>query len=33
MVLGFAGCAILAFVLTMLTIRTSSEPVVGAPAE
>lgn len=33
MVLGFAVCAILAFILTQLTIRTTVTPVVGAPAE
>ena len=33
MVLGFAACAILAFVLTQVTIRTTATPVVGAPAE
>lgn len=33
MVLGFAVCAILAFILTQATIRTTVTPVVGAPAE
>ncbi|ODT14832.1 MAG: Bcr/CflA family drug resistance efflux transporter [Kaistia sp. SCN 65-12] len=33
MVLGFAVCAILAFILTQVTIRTTVTPVVGAPAE
>jgi DHA1 family bicyclomycin/chloramphenicol resistance-like MFS transporter len=33
MVLGFAICAIAAFVLTQVTIRTTVTPVVGAPAE
>ncbi|OEO28820.1 Bcr/CflA family drug resistance efflux transporter [Devosia insulae DS-56] len=33
MVLGFAICAILAFILTQVTIRTTVTPVVGAPAE
>ncbi|WP_055045121.1 multidrug effflux MFS transporter [Devosia sp. A16] len=33
MVLGFAACAILAFILTQVTIRTTVTPVVGAPAE
>jgi len=33
MVVGFAICAILAFILTQLTIRTTVTPVVGAPAE
>jgi len=33
MVTAFAICAIAAFVLTQVTIRTTSTPVVGAPAE
>jgi DHA1 family bicyclomycin/chloramphenicol resistance-like MFS transporter len=33
MVMGFAVCAVLAFVLTQVTIRTTTTPVVGAPAE
>jgi DHA1 family bicyclomycin/chloramphenicol resistance-like MFS transporter len=33
MVLGFAICAVLAFLLTQVTIRTTVTPVVGAPAE
>lgn len=33
MVLGFAVCAVLAFLLTQVTIRTTTTPVVGAPAE
>ncbi|HEY9010690.1 MAG TPA: multidrug effflux MFS transporter [Devosia sp.] len=33
MVIGFAICAVLAFVLTQITIRTASTPAVGAPAE
>jgi DHA1 family bicyclomycin/chloramphenicol resistance-like MFS transporter len=33
MVLGFAVCAVLAFLLTQVTIRTTVTPVVGAPAE
>ena len=33
MVTGFAVCAVAAFILTQVTIRTTDIPVVGAPAE
>lgn len=33
MVTAFAICAIAAFILTQVTIRTTVTPVVGAPAE